>query len=77
MWPTFQGHGHKANSLCNYKSVQQKCTFSPSVLYVWHLYADVLISLMLYSVFQVHPRKHRLLLEVFDENRLVGRFWWR
>lgn len=26
----------------------------------------------LYVMFQVNPRKHRLLLEVFDENRLVS-----
>ncbi|KAI5611355.1 E3 ubiquitin-protein ligase NEDD4 [Silurus asotus] len=33
-----------------------------------------LISLQTKTIKKVHPRKHRLLLEVFDENRLIAVF---
>lgn len=32
------------------------------------------LFISLYITFQVDPRKHRLLFEVFDENRLVSFF---
>lgn len=43
-----------------------------------HMYGSLLNPVLLrfgftvYIMFQVDPRKHRLLLEVFDENRLVS-----
>lgn len=70
-------HNRKLNSINVYFIIfNSKMLKSHAVVFVDHcsLLNPVLVHFdyTFYIMFQVYPRKHRLLLEVFDENRLVS-----